>query len=457
MRPPCQDGVIVSDGMLYWGPWMCGCNLSLYGHVALTSAGDFDFQPELDDSRLVKATGDLAGVEPLAIHANDWPTHLGDNARTAMRKASIAERVKPSWTLDGAPGLRTTAPVTGGGLAFVGDESGAVRAIDARDGSTRWKAYTGGAIYFPPALWEGRLFVGSADGRAYAFEAATGRQLWCFRAAPAERWISVYGKLSSTWPVSGGVVVEDGVLYAAAGIADFSGTYVYALDATSGQPKWCNDSSGQHSDEVDCGISLQGNLFIADGELRFQAGSKYGFARYDLKTGECLNEPDNGLTSKYRTAFAPYYPEYARYLSLAYPLPDGRELTYTASYEGSQHAWLTLFAPATAGSQPPAAQGSATPAARRGAPRRAVVWADKSEQRFSSFIASPKTLLAAGHTGVGPDEKAFLAAIDIETGADRWREPLPAAVVQGGMAIDHAGRIVASLENGQVVAFAPAN
>ena len=33
MRPPCQDGVIISDGLLFWGPWMCGCQLSLYGHV----------------------------------------------------------------------------------------------------------------------------------------------------------------------------------------------------------------------------------------------------------------------------------------------------------------------------------------------------------------------------------------------------------------------------------------
>ncbi len=35
MRPPCQDGVIVSNGLLYWGPWMCGCQLSLYGHICL--------------------------------------------------------------------------------------------------------------------------------------------------------------------------------------------------------------------------------------------------------------------------------------------------------------------------------------------------------------------------------------------------------------------------------------
>ncbi|MHC4404153.1 MAG: outer membrane protein assembly factor BamB family protein, partial [Planctomycetota bacterium] len=35
MRPPCHSGVIISDGMLFWGPWMCGCNLSFYGHVGL--------------------------------------------------------------------------------------------------------------------------------------------------------------------------------------------------------------------------------------------------------------------------------------------------------------------------------------------------------------------------------------------------------------------------------------
>ena len=36
MRPPCQDGVLVSNGHLYWGPWMCGCALSLYGNIALS-------------------------------------------------------------------------------------------------------------------------------------------------------------------------------------------------------------------------------------------------------------------------------------------------------------------------------------------------------------------------------------------------------------------------------------
>ena len=42
---------------------------------------------------------------------------------------------------------------------------------------------------------------GSGDGWVYAFEAATGKQLWRFRVAPAERKVSTYGRLTSTWPV----------------------------------------------------------------------------------------------------------------------------------------------------------------------------------------------------------------------------------------------------------------
>jgi len=90
-------------------------------------------------------------------------------------------------------------------------------------------------VRFPPTIWKGRALVGSGDGWVYAFEAQTGRLLWRFRAAPAERKIPVYGSLLSTWPVASGVLVEDGIAYVAAGIVNYDGTYVYALDAATGR------------------------------------------------------------------------------------------------------------------------------------------------------------------------------------------------------------------------------
>ena len=228
--------------------------------------------------------------------------------------------------------------------------AGAVHAIGA-NGKPRWKAHTGGAVYFPPAVSQGRVFAGSADGRVYAFEAATGRRLWSYRVAPAERWIPVFGKLISTWPVAGGVVVEDGVVYAAAGIAHYDTTHVVALDAITGKPKWYNGSSGTLEKTYSTTASAcRGVCSSADGELRFVAGGVYETARYDLKTGRCLNEPKPGISSQFYTAFYPYYPAYGKYVSLEHTFADGRQLIFDASYEGNLFSQLALFGAPSAGS-----------------------------------------------------------------------------------------------------------
>ncbi len=71
MRPACQDGVIVSNGLLYWGPWMCGaCNISLYGHISVGPAGKLD---GADDPPLKTGPGSATRVKTLDIRPNDWP------------------------------------------------------------------------------------------------------------------------------------------------------------------------------------------------------------------------------------------------------------------------------------------------------------------------------------------------------------------------------------------------
>ncbi|MFH1268089.1 MAG: PQQ-binding-like beta-propeller repeat protein, partial [Planctomycetota bacterium] len=261
MRPPCQDGVIISGGFLYWGPWMCGCQLSFYGHICLGPAGDFNYRPGLDDSRLEPGSGDPASIAPFEIEPGDWPAAGGDSGRTSVTEVAVPRQVKQAWTFQLPSAAHPTAPIAAGNTVFVADRTGVVRALGA-DGNEQWKAHTAGAIYYPPAVAEGRVYVGSADGRVYCFEAASGRRLWSFRVAPKERLIPVYGKLISTWPVSGGVVVEDGVVYAAAGIAHYDGTHVVALDAATGEVKWYNDTSGTLSEQVNSGVSLQGDLYL---------------------------------------------------------------------------------------------------------------------------------------------------------------------------------------------------
>ncbi|MDP6381024.1 MAG: PQQ-binding-like beta-propeller repeat protein, partial [Phycisphaerae bacterium] len=219
MRPGCQDGVVISSGHLYWGPWICGCPLSLVGSVTLAPAGDFDYTVKATEAERLEAAEDAAKVAPLAVAADDWPAYRRDNARGVLSKQTIGSKASVRWRYKPRSRNTPAAPVTAGGLVFVAGSDGVVRALVAASGKKRWVAYTGGAVRFPPAIADGRALMGSGDGWVYAFEAVSGRLLWRFRAAPVERKISVHGALMSTWPVGSGVLAEDGTVYAAAGIA----------------------------------------------------------------------------------------------------------------------------------------------------------------------------------------------------------------------------------------------
>ena len=211
---------------------------------------------------------------------------------------------------------------------------------------------------------------------------------------------------------------------------------------------------------MESGVSLQGNLQIRDGELQFLAGGVYETARYDLETLESRNSPKVEIKSQFRTAFYPYYPDYNKYVSLAHTCEDGRILNHDANYEGLYFNDLALYEAPT--NNVPLFRKDAAGEFIRNAQRRRTkdeknrvepVWQDQGKRRFNGFIVAPNGLLAAGHPDEKPDE-AFLAMIDIQDGEDRWIQALPAPTVKGGAAMDAAGRIFLSLENGELRCYA---
>ena len=435
MRPGCQDGVIVSNGLLYWGPWLCGaCNISLYGHICLAPAG----QGSPAEGDTLDAS-ELAVAKPLEAQPSDWPCFRGDNQRSGITRVAIGAKATRRWMFKPPQAATPTAPITAGGLVFVADRAGVVRALDAGDGRPRWKAYTGGAVHYPPAFWNGRLYVGSADGRVYAYEAATGRLLWRFRAAPTERHIPVYGDLASTWPVAGGLVVDGGTVYAAAGITDYDGTHVYALDAMTGKVRWHNDSTGMLSKRAACGISLQGPLYLDGGKLCFQGGTVYKTAEFDLKTGKCLTKPVARARATSRTAFAPYFGRFAGVSPVRCELPDGKLLA-----ANSWNVGVGLFGPAL-----PDAPKTPRP---RG-PNRKTLW-QKRRWTVQAVVVAGDSVLAAARTNTSRGGKSVLAALKLADGSDLWQHPLEAQAARDGIAVDHQGRILVSLADGRVLCLA---
>ena len=78
----------------------------------------------------------------------------------------------------------------------------------------------------------------------------------------------------STWPAASGVLVDNGIAYVAAGIANYDGTYVYALNAKTGKVKWQNNTSGHLvSEDLVSGVSVQGHLLLSDDRLYLAGGN----------------------------------------------------------------------------------------------------------------------------------------------------------------------------------------
>jgi outer membrane protein assembly factor BamB len=490
MRPPCHDGVTIANGLLYWWPYVCDCQLTLYGITALAPAGDFNFQPQVtQQARLESGDGDPAKIAALPESPADWPTFRADNTCSATSKAAIPEKTQLLWQYDAkmtvpVSGPLPTAPVAAGGLVFVSGPDGVVRAMDAADGKLRWKAYTGGAVRIPPTIWKGRALVGSGDGWAYAFEAKTGRLLWRFRAAPAERTIPVYGAMLSTWPAASGVLVEDGVAYAAAGIVNYDGTYVYALDAATGRMKWKNDTSGHLNPEARSGVCVQGHLLLHDGRLYLAGGNAVSPAVYDAQDGRCLNDPNLVRMVTQNNVLLTESPRGWELSLLAdRVVACGRPFYAHPSYEVYDP---TVFSRVFLASSPP--DGRARPLGTSSG--RDIVWTTNQKDKrvlcfegidrktLSRSMANPRNQFLVDWARLGIREKPLwshdckaslavavcsnavviaeeskIVALKIEDGGLLWSHPLPAAPVEWGLAVSNEGRAIVTLKDGRILCF----
>ena len=404
MRPSCHVGVVIANGLAYWVPWTCDCNLQMFGVISCGPAGEFKFNRKAAPDRLDKGAGDIADMAKFDASLMDWRTYRANNKRTGATAVKIPEKVSRAWRL-ALGGDELTAPTAAGGLVFVGDDAGVVRALDAGDGKVRWTAYTGGAVRYPPTIAGGRVFVGSADGWAYAFEAATGRDLWRFRAAPIDRMIPVYGSLQSTWPVAAGVAVRDGVAYFAAGMNNFDGTHVYAVSAADGKIKWQNNSSGHIDTFSRRGVGVQGGMLLDGTKLYLAGGNAISPGIYDTASGNCLTRsPPPGSRG-----------------------PRGRELSIDAGGRINVSGQPLYSKP--------------------GAP----VY-DGPAQWRNVTVKAPNAALSFARS----DKGWLLVADDNSTKKRLWQEPLDGAPVRWGIAVDASGRIFVTLRSGHVVSFAKA-
>jgi outer membrane protein assembly factor BamB len=92
-----------------------------------------------------------------------------------------------------------------------------------------------GPVRLAPLASRGRLYVAGDDGYVYCLNVESGALHWKTRVAPSEARTFANGRVTSAWPVRGGLTLHGGKLYCAAGLFPSEGVYVAALDAATGR------------------------------------------------------------------------------------------------------------------------------------------------------------------------------------------------------------------------------
>jgi outer membrane protein assembly factor BamB len=193
------------------------------------------------------------------------------------RKAAAAPSAEPAWAFEAGASLWPGATFAAG-TVYAGGDDGALHALDARTGKERWAFRAGGAIRMRVCAAGADVFFQADDGNLYKVAAASGRELWRAKVVevpivrlPFDNPQSRYDRFASDVALAEGrlyVGTHDGKLLAldsaqgsriweflsgdsvlaapavASGRAyfgSFDGS-VYALDAASGRLLWKHDT-----------------------------------------------------------------------------------------------------------------------------------------------------------------------------------------------------------------------
>ncbi len=244
--------------------------------------------------------------------ALDWPMWRYDAARSANTPLALKEKLHLQWVRELPEPKRawphqwdhrgklefdvSYSPVVKGERIFVpGMVTDSLSAYSIEDGAELWRFYADGPVRLAPVAWEDKVYFVSDDSHLYCLDAATGNLVWKFRGGPADQWLLGNERIISFWAARGAPVVLDGIIYFAAGLWPIHGVFIYALDATTGETVWLNDTTG--SDFVDFphggaegygSLAPQGYLAASE-DVLVVAGGRTPPAFLNRHTGEVVD------------------------------------------------------------------------------------------------------------------------------------------------------------------------
>jgi outer membrane protein assembly factor BamB len=118
----------------------------------------------------------LASLAASSVHASEWPQFHYDSLHTgAVSTESPFAPPRERWWSQSTAGPIEGSPVVSDGRVFIGSTDGKMYAFDAISGSPLWVFDAKGPITSTPALSGGILYVVTNSGSLFAIDAVTGK------------------------------------------------------------------------------------------------------------------------------------------------------------------------------------------------------------------------------------------------------------------------------------------
>lgn len=296
LRGICQYGIMPANGFLYVPPDPCQCfNLiKVNGFNALSSGNSLDRLEKPDGPALEKGPGYgmKAAQEGKAEEApanrsrqglrwqppvyparpDEWPTYRGNITRSGSTKSAVSGKIRRKWVVD-LGGALTQATIADGSVYVHDKDTHTLHCLDAHDGSVRWRFVSDGPVDSPPTLHDCLCLFGCRDGFMYCLNGASGKLVYRFRGAPCDMRVISDNRLESVWPISGSVLVQDGIAYFAAGRSSYldGGIRVHGVDVHSGIKRHeatisANPRRPGVKDATEESIGALPDVLVSDGE-----------------------------------------------------------------------------------------------------------------------------------------------------------------------------------------------
>ncbi|OGR76398.1 MAG: hypothetical protein A2X32_12445 [Elusimicrobia bacterium GWC2_64_44] len=113
----------------------------------------------------------------LAAQAADWPMFRGNAARTGHVSEQASPPLTKVWEFQ-APGGIISSPAIYDGRVYVGTRADKIYALDAATGAPLWERLTAGWVDSSPAVSGGAVYAACRGGRLYAMDRLNGALLW---------------------------------------------------------------------------------------------------------------------------------------------------------------------------------------------------------------------------------------------------------------------------------------